>query len=48
MIKKKNIMEKNFNYDEIEKLTKNDKTIVIFENFVYDVTEFVNHHPGSL
>ena len=35
-------------YESVQKLAeKKDRTLVIFEDNVYDVTDFLDRHPGN-
>jgi len=38
---------KQYTYEEIQKAVEEKKTLVIIHNNVYDVTPFLNEHPGG-
>ncbi|XP_016914354.2 cytochrome b5 [Apis cerana] len=40
-------MSKQFTRSEVAKLSNKDKTLIILHDKVYDVTSFLNEHPGG-
>jgi cytochrome b involved in lipid metabolism len=38
---------KYYSFNDISKLRDNNKIIIIRKNIIYDVTEFINKHPGG-
>ena len=40
-------MKKYYSRDQLNKLS-NDRAIILCKNKIYDVTDFVNLHPGNI
>ena len=43
----KDIQLKQFTVKEVAKFKTSKKAWVIFKKKVYDITKFINHHPGG-